>query len=137
MVNSKIISDFEVISGGDLRRRRSWSDAEKVRIVEESLVGDRQGTAVARRYGLSYSVLTRWRAQYRSGVLGSGEAVFSPVILSQPRSGVSRDLRSIGPAIAGADERIEVALANGRRVYVPVGFDPVALARLLPVLDER
>ena len=136
MVNSKIISDFEVISGGDLRRRRSWSDSEKVRIVEESLVGDRQGTAVARRYGLSYSVLTRWRAQYRSGVLGSGDAVFSPVVVS-PAGGRSRDLQSFGPVAAGGDARIEVALANGRRVYIPVGFDPVALARLLPVLDER
>ena len=136
MVHSKVISDFEVISGGDMRRRRSWSDAEKVRIVEESLFGDRQGTAVARRYGLSYSVLTRWRAQYRCGVLGSGEAVFSPVVVS-PAGGRSRDFRSSGPAAAGADARVEVALANGRRVYVPAGFDPVALARLLPVLDER
>ena len=35
MVCAKAISDFEVLAAGDAGRRRHWTDAEKVEIVEE------------------------------------------------------------------------------------------------------
>jgi transposase len=35
-----------------------------------------------------------------------------------------------------ARRRIEIVLANGRRVIVPASVDPAALARLLPVLER-
>ncbi|MCY1669033.1 transposase [Rhizobium sp. SL86] len=53
----------------DLGRRRDWSDDEKLLTVEESLQGFRQGAVTARLYGLSRSLLTRWRRDYRSGFL--------------------------------------------------------------------
>ncbi|WP_457662799.1 transposase [Sinorhizobium medicae] len=62
-----------------------WSDEEKVRIVEESLKGFRQGSATARRYGLSRSLLTTWRRQYRSGLLSASVSTgFVPLSLSPP-----------------------------------------------------
>jgi transposase len=51
------MSDFikrpqiEVLSAADVDRRRYWSDDDKLRIVEESLVGHRQAAATARRHG--------------------------------------------------------------------------------------
>jgi len=54
---------IEVLSAADAVRRRHWSDADKLRIVEESLVGDRQVSATARRHGISRSLLTAWRRQ--------------------------------------------------------------------------
>jgi hypothetical protein len=36
---------------------------------------------------------------------------------------------------AGSDARFELELINGRRLRVPVGFDAVALQRLLAVVD--
>ena len=58
---AKVVSQFEVIAAGELGRRRTWSDAEKIRIVEESYRGHRQGSVVARRYGISRALLTQWR----------------------------------------------------------------------------
>ncbi len=58
---------LEIVETG---RRRRFSDAEKVRIVEESFTGWRQATATARRYGICTSLLYRWRALWREGRLG-------------------------------------------------------------------
>lgn len=56
------------------RGRRKWSVGEKARIVQEL---ERTGTAVseiARRHGAHTSMVTRWRAQYRAGQLGTNGA---------------------------------------------------------------
>lgn len=44
---------IEVLSGADGVRRRHWSDADKVRIVEESFAGHRQVSATARPHDKS------------------------------------------------------------------------------------
>ena len=132
MACAKVVSDFELLTVEDAGRRRAWTDEEKVRIVEESLRGHRQGSATARRHGISRSLLTRWRAEYRAGLLGAGRPVFTPVdvtanTLSAPRL--------VSPDRSGA-ATIEIVLANGRRVIVSASVDPAALARLLPVLES-
>ncbi|WP_413876520.1 transposase [Albidovulum sp.] len=68
----KFRSQIEVLSVVDEGRRREWTDAEKVRIVEESLRGFRQCAATARRYEISRALLTRWRRDFRSGQLVAG-----------------------------------------------------------------
>jgi transposase len=134
MACAKVISEFEVLSVEDAARRRDWTDEDKVRIVEESLRGHRQGSATARRHGLSRSLLTRWRSEYRASVLGPvGSAVFAPVAVTPEVLPVSQQV--IGLLRAGPELTIEIALANGRRVTVPARIDPAVLARLLSVLD--
>jgi transposase len=134
MACAKVISEFEVLSVEDAARRRDWTDEDKIRIVEESLRGHRQGSATARRHGLSRSLLTRWWAEYRAGVLGPvGSAVFAPVVVTPEVRPVPQQVT--GLLGAGPELTIEIALANGRRVTVPAGIDPAVLARLLPVLD--
>ncbi|WP_156317642.1 transposase [Cypionkella psychrotolerans] len=71
MDDPKFRSQIEVLSFVDKGRRREWTDAEKVRIVEESLRGYRQCAATARRYEISRALLTRWRREVRSGYLVS------------------------------------------------------------------
>jgi transposase len=44
-----VVSPIEILSADDVGRRREWSDEDKLRIVEESLRGYRQGSATARR----------------------------------------------------------------------------------------
>jgi transposase len=128
-----VISPFAVLPADDVGRRRGWTDEEKIRIVEESLRGFRQGSATARRYGLSRSLLSIWRRDYRRGVLGSSPgAAFMPVSVATsaaPPGEVSP------PSQAGDDARIEITLKNGRRVAMSAHLDPNVLARLLPVLD--
>ena len=53
------MSEIEIITDGG--RRRRWSAAEKLRIVEETLHGDESISAVARRNGVAPNLLYRWR----------------------------------------------------------------------------
>ena len=48
----------------DTGRRRRWSEEEKLKIDVESFQGPRQVAATARRYGLSRSLLLRWRRSF-------------------------------------------------------------------------
>lgn len=118
----------------DLGRRRTWTDAEKIRVVEESLRGHRQGSATARRLGISRSLLSRWRAEYRAGRLGGGP-VFTAVTLASDAASPVVNEAPAEPAPASGST-IEIVLRNGRRVIVPSSIAPSALARLLPVLER-
>jgi len=128
-----VISPIEVLSADHLGRRRDWSDEEKVRIVEESLQGFRQGSVTARRYGLSRSLLTRWRREYRGGLLtGSASTSFVQLSISPP---AEASPETSAPLRFEDDRTIEIGLPNGRRLTIPASLDPTILARLLPVLD--
>ncbi|MDW4496351.1 transposase [Sulfitobacter sp. D35] len=126
--------EIEVLSAADGVRRRHWSDADKLRIVEESFVGHRQASATARRHGISRSLLTTWRRQFRNGELGAMRTpMFTPLAVSAtPPTSASMTF----PA-SSLDNRVEIVLGNGRRLVVAVDVDPQALARLLPVIDGR
>jgi transposase len=56
------VERLEVVETG---RRRRWSEDEKLKIVLESLQVPRQVAATARRYGISRSLLLRWRRSFR------------------------------------------------------------------------
>ena len=121
---------MEVVDTG---RRRRWSDAEKRRIVEESYRGHRQASATARRHGISTTLLYRWRRDAREGGLSDGEqppSFIQATVVDTPTA----DRPQGHPEIGG---RMEIALANGRRVTVGADVDGEALRRVLAVADER
>jgi transposase len=67
---------IEVITG--TLRRRNWSTAEKLRIVEESLEPGETVSTVARRNGVAPNLLFRWRRLMSEGgvvAVGSDEPV--------------------------------------------------------------
>jgi transposase len=130
MADHKFRPEIEVLSAEDVPRRRNWDDADKIRIVEESFVGHRQVSATARRHGVSRSLLTTWRRQFREGELGGDPSpAFVPLALAPAVSATSA-----APATR-PDARVEILLGNGRRLVVPVDVDPTALARLIAVVD--
>jgi transposase len=134
MADHKFRPDIEVLSAADGVRRRRWSDADKLRIVEESLVGHRQASATARRHGISRSLLTTWRRQFRSGELGAMRMpMFTPLTIAAAPSASAVE----APRASIPESRLEIVLGNGRRLVVPVDVDPQALARLLPVIEGR
>jgi transposase len=55
----------EVITS--VQRRRRWSTAEKVRLVEEAMQPGSSVSFVARRYGLSPSLLFSWKRRMLEG----------------------------------------------------------------------
>jgi transposase len=59
------VQRIEVISS--VQRRRRWSVAEKVRLVEETLEPGMSVSFVARKHGVSPSLLFRWRQRMTEG----------------------------------------------------------------------
>ena len=120
------VGRLEVVETG---RRRRWSEEEKLRIVTESLIGPRLVSATARRHGISTSLLFTWRRAHRRGMLTSRpvDAGFVPAV-------VVADVRPPVPPTSG---RIEIVLANRRRVIVDAGVDIAVLSRLVEALERR
>jgi transposase len=126
------VSRLEVIETG---RRRRWSEDEKLRIVAESYAGPRRVASTARRHGISRSLLTTWRRAWRAGLLGAHEVPgFSPVMVSPDPSPLATPGHEVRSAVPG---RMEIELANGRRVTVGADVDGEALARVLAALEGR
>ena len=59
MPEHMLVSEVEIITDGG--RRRRWSAAEKLRIVEETLDERASISVVARRNGVAPNLLYRWR----------------------------------------------------------------------------
>jgi transposase len=138
MADHSIMSQIEVLSVTDTGRRRRWTDAEKLRIVEESYAGPRMVAATARRHEISRALLTRWRREAREGLLAAeGDRThFAPVaVMSDPAprpvTAVARDR----PEDASHD-RVEIILANGRRLVTAAAIEASILARLIQVLER-
>jgi len=131
MVDLTFTPHIEVLSAEDAPRRRYWSDADKIRVVEESHQGHRQVSATARRHGISRSLLTVWRRQYRNGELATASGpAFVPVKMAP-------DLDAQSPRQPVPAVWVEIVLRNGRRLLVPSSVEPDALARLLPILEGK
>ena len=125
----------EVLSG--VERRRQWSDDEKARIIEETLVPGARVAEVARRNAVSASLVFGWRRLARDGLLGRGVPALVPVEIVAPTPAlpaptppsVTRSRRSAG--------LIEIELPQGRRLRVGSDVDGDALRRVLNALDRR
>ena len=122
----------------DTGRRRRWTDEEKLRIVGESHAGPRLVAATARRNGISRSLLTTWRRLYREGLLADRAATsFAPVAVEAERPvppPMPAEPSTAAP-VTDAAHRIEVVLRNGRRLVVDARLEPLALARLISVIE--
>ena len=120
----------------DTGRRRRWTDAQKVRIVEESFGPRGSMVETARRHDIGRTLLVRWRRQYRDGELAGGAAPlrFMPVTLVP--SAVPAESPAPKPVPASTSiERAEITLLNGRRLTVAAMIDPAVLTRLVQALD--
>ncbi|WP_407644028.1 hypothetical protein [Falsigemmobacter faecalis] len=92
----------------------------------------RQGSATARRYGISRSLLSIWRRELRQGSDSavSDRPTFTPLMLE---AGVAAS--GIGSAERSAADRIDLFLSNGRRISFSAGLAPEVLTVLLCVAD--
>lgn len=120
-----VIEHLEIVETG---RRRRWTEDEKLRIVAESLSGARQVSSTARRHGISRSLLTTWRRQFRVQSHSDGEAgtEFVPAVVL-PES----------PASSPPSTRMEIVISYDRRIIVDAGVDVTALEQVLDLLERR
>src|ERR1700683_1031167 len=129
---------------GGVERRRRWSSDEKMRLIEETLVPGAKVSEVARRNGISASLLFTWRRQARA--IEAPSAVIprfaaAQIVGPNPVAGVaeptSDEPLQSRPATSGRSGLIEISLVGGRRVRVDANVDAAALARVLDVLERR
>ena len=126
----------EVLSG--VERRRQWSDDEKARIIEETLVPGARVAEVARRHAVSASLVFGWRRLARDGLLGRGVPALVPVeIVAAPVSALPAPTPSSVPRPRRSAGLIEIELSQGRRLRVGPDVDGDALRRVLDALDRR
>jgi transposase len=93
---------------GGVERRRRWSQDDKTRIVEETLVPGAKVTDVARRNGVAASLVFTWRRQARTVEKAEPCFAFAPVRIAvaaetveenaKPRSEDDRRVRSAAAA---------------------------------------
>ena len=122
-----VIEPLEVVETG---RRRRWTEDEKLRIVTESLNGSRLVSSTARRYGISRSLLTTWRRQFRVEPSLDGQAgpEFVPAVVLAERPASTRAVSS--------STRMEIVVSRDRRIIVDAGVDVAVLERVLALLSR-
>ena len=114
--------------------RRRWREDEKQAIVAEVLQPGVNVSAVARRHGIKPNLLFRWRKMAQRDAKPPAAPAFLPVSLEAP-SAKRVDHRA--DDASAADSRIEIELANGRRIRVGPGADLSALKRILDIVERR
>ena len=124
------VSRMDII---ELGRRREFTDAVRLRIVEESYSAPRLASATARKYGLSRSQLNTWRRAYREGRLAIGDfdGFVPALVVAEAPMPAPVPLNS--PSSTG---RMEIVIANGRRVVVDRDVDLDALLRIVHGLER-
>jgi transposase len=111
-------------------RRRRWTAADKLRIVEEAFAPGAVAKRVAERYEISTGLLFTWRRQ----LTVKASAGFLPVQLTADGAGTPVASSEPTPCLDGM---IEIEMRNGVRVRVGHGADLKALRGVLTILDGR
>ena len=123
------ISPHIVVAG----TRRSWTREEKRAILDEAQSTTASISSVARRHGLTPSLLFRWRREAWDEERAAALPVpppFVPLALPGPVGLPTRDQGAPGGAI-------EVELADGHRLRAEAGADPALVRDLLAALLDR
>ena len=120
------IERLEVVDTG---RRRRWSEDEKVKIVLESLQAPRQVAATARRYGVSRSLLLRWRRSFRPEPKEAADQTgFVPAMV------VAEAMP--GPVRSADGGTIEIEFAAGTRMRITGTVDAATLKAAVAALAD-
>lgn len=115
------MTQVEVPSVTGSGRRRRWSMAEKIRIVEESLSRPRRAASTVRRYDISRALLTRWCRECLIWLLGCCPLTrFASVLIAPAPVQTLSDI----PVASHSADMIGIALVNGRRLMVSWSIDP-------------
>jgi transposase len=122
-----------------VERRRRWSEEAKARLVEETLVSGAVVSEVARRHGVSQSLLFAWRRQARANTPSEVAGSFLLPVEVEPSAAATSDAhsRAVGNRRRRPSGTIEIELGSGKRVRVDNEVDADALRRVLSVLSER
>jgi len=130
------VARVEIVTRGEVRRE--YTPEERAAVLTEAAMQGARVLLVAQRYGVSPSLVYRWRR----------EAAGRPARQAPPRTprfvpllvegnGVPQDpvVRPSGAIQDAGADRIEVVLSNGRLLRVGAGADAATVARLAAALE--
>ena len=128
---------LEVFTGAG--RRRKWSNADKARIVAETVASGDSVCAVARRHGLSPQQLFGWRLQLREAAARHSEAEelqFVPAVVDVDASAPALRRRRKAPRCKSEPDvgMIEVEV-DGVTIRAGRGADANTSAALVQALE--
>lgn len=118
----------------DRRKRRKWSDEEKIRIVAQTRVPGVSVPEVAHRYDLNTNMIFKWirDPRYSAGSDNEPEALsFLPVEV--PQNSFTAERAHEPSAVPGS---IKIVLANGHHLEISGTFDTDAVVRLVCGLSQ-
>jgi transposase len=125
-----------ILSGPE--RRRRWTQAEKLRLVEETLAAEANIAEIARRHDVHPNLLHTWRRQARTGLLVGAvqekprpdERVrFAAVAITPERPA----LPAVAASAAGV---IEVEFAAGGRMRITGAVEASLVSALIKALAK-
>jgi transposase-like protein len=108
-----------------LRKRRQFTDAQKLSMVAELTDPDVTVASVARRHQVSTSMLFRWRDEF--GLAPKHDPLLMTAkVVERPRRGRRKQSHALvlHDLLPKPEGMIAVELPDGRRVFVPAGSDP-------------
>lgn len=131
MTSASGFERIEVVTS--VQRRRRWSLDEKIRAVEESSIPGMTVSFVARKYGISPSLLFRWRKLMAEGgkvAVGADDAVVS----AQEQRELKRRIRELERALGRKTLEVEIL-----KEAIDVAREKKLISRvpLLPGDDSR
>ena len=115
--HSAQIGRLEVVEMG---RRRRWSEDEKLRIVLESFQAPRQVSATARRYGVSRSLLLKWRRSFRA----------------EQKDAEGRQIGFVAASAPALRPAIEIEFATGTRMRIAGAVDAATVTAAIAALSD-
>ncbi len=140
------MADVDILSPSD--RHRVWSAREKAALLAEIDAEGGKVRLVARRHGMSESLLYNWRSARKAAAVAMG----APENVAFIAAGIIEGVPPSTPAMPSspcpearqqpavrAKSRvglIEITLANGSRVTVDTFVDEQALSRVLRAMRE-
>jgi transposase-like protein len=122
-------------------RRRHYSRAFKRQVVEETLVGDRSVSRIARDHDVNANLIFRWRRAYREGRFDDRASlipvnvVADETVESAPATTRTRPVGSRPTERTARDGHLSITTAAGHHLAVSGSVDPDVLRAALEVLQ--
>ena len=130
------VTRVEIVTRGEARR--AYTPDERARVLTEAAMPGARVLLVAQRYGMSPSLVYRWRreAAGRPARQAPPRAPrFVPLLVDDGDTRQDAVVLPSAPMQGAETDRIEVVLRNGRLLRVGSGTDAAVVARLAAALE--
>ena len=120
-------------SAGGRRSRRSWSDEDKQRIVEQAVVPGASVADIARRHGVNANLVFNWRKTARAAAVSASDARAQGD--ARPGAAEACEFIPLGVLGCAADDAFALAIGSSPAVASETSSRRTSLPR--PGMEER